>query len=196
MSIRSALFGTAVLFPLIACSEPPPEWVSEAQAKSVQLGSQLITALNEALADEGPIAAVEVCNLQAPKIAARLSGAKYQVGRTALRVRNPANAPDEWERSVMQRFETRMKQGADPADLEAWTVEPASDDSSAGARVGRYMKAIPTGPRCVVCHGGGNIAPALNETLQQLYPEDQATGFEPGDLRGAFSVTAELRATD
>jgi len=61
--------------------------------------------------------------------------------------------------------------------------------------VGRYMKAIPTGPQCVVCHGE-NVAPALAETIQRLYPDDQATGFAPGDLRGAFTVTVELPATD
>ena len=83
-----------------------------------------------------------------------------------------------------------MSHGTDPAGLEEWQVETTD-----GGRVGRYMKAIPTGPQCVLCHGE-NIAPDLRETIQRLYPEDQATGFAPGELRGAFSVRVQLPATD
>ncbi|MEX2498681.1 MAG: DUF3365 domain-containing protein [Wenzhouxiangellaceae bacterium] len=49
--------------------------------------------------------------------------------------------------------------------------------------------------QCVICHGE-SIAPELAETIKQLYPQDQATGFAPGELRGAFSVTVELPAGD
>ena len=182
---------TAVLLPLTACSEDtPPDWVSEARAKSAQLGSQLISALTEALSEQGPAGGVRVCNVQAPEIAESISGDRFDVARTALRVRNPANTPDDWETSVLHRFENNIKQGADPAGLEAWQIETID-----GERVGRYMKAIPTGPQCVVCHGN-SIAPELAETIDRLYPEDQATGFAPGDLRGAFTVTVELSAAD
>lgn len=185
MIVRNVLLAVAVLLPLTACSEnTPPEWVSEARAKSGQLGSKLISALNDAL--EGPSGGVRVCNVEAPEIAERVSGDRFNVGRTALRVRNPANAPDDWEESVLQRFERRMKEGADPAGLEAWQVENID-----GNRVGRFMKAIPTGQKCVICHGE-SIAPGLAETIEKRYPQDRATGFAPGDLRGAFTVTVDL----
>ena len=191
MSVRNVLLAAAVLFPLAACTEnPPPEWVSEARASSGQLGSQLISALQEALSGQGPVGGVQVCNLEAPKIAESVSGERFEVGRTALRVRNPANAPDDWEASVLQHFQAEMKQGADPACLDTWKVEIID-----GERVGRYMKAIPMGPQCVVCHGE-SIAPDLAETIDRLYPEDQATGFAPGELRGAFTITADLSDGD
>lgn len=48
------------------------------------------------------LAAALVC---APAMAERLSRASgAEVGRTALRVRNPANAPDAHERAVLERF--------------------------------------------------------------------------------------------
>ena len=191
MIARHVLLAAAVVFPLVACSEnTPPKWVSEARAKSGQLGSQLISALQDALSAEGPSGGVRVCNVEAPGIAERISGDRFDVARTALRVRNPANAPDDWEESVLQRFDARMKQGADPAGLDTWQI-----DTIDGERVGRYMKAIPMGPQCVVCHGG-SIAPELAETIARLYPQDQATGFSPGELRGAFTVTVDLSETD
>lgn len=190
-TVLPALLAATILVPLVACTDDtPPGWVPEAREKSGQLGSQLISALNEALAERGPAGGVQVCNVEAPEIAERVSGSGFKVGRTALRVRNPANAPDAWEESVLQRFEASMKKGADPAGLETWQI-----DSIDGKRVGRYMKAIPTGPQCVICHGE-SIAPELAETIDRLYPEDRATGFAPGDLRGAFTVTVDLSASD
>lgn len=186
-SACALLMVSAAAFPLAALSEEkPPGWVLEARAKSSQLGSQLIAALQEALAEQGPTGGLQVCNLEAPQIAKRLSGKGFDVGRTALRVRNPNNAPDAWEASVLEGFDRRMEDGANPADLEVWKTETTN-----GKQVGRYMKAIPTGPQCVVCHGN-NLAPQLAETIERLYPQDQATGFVPGELRGAFTVIVDL----
>jgi len=192
MTARNALLASALLLPVIACGgeQAPPDWVSEARARSAQLGSQLVSALDEALGEQGPAGGIRVCNVEAPEIAARVSGSGFDVARTALRVRNPDNAPDDWEASVLRRFETRVDAGADPAGLEAWEVQTLD-----GERVGRYMKAIPTGAKCVICHGE-SIAPELAETIDRLVPEDQATGFRPGELRGAFTVTVDLPATD
>ncbi|HMB37849.1 MAG TPA: DUF3365 domain-containing protein [Wenzhouxiangellaceae bacterium] len=195
MIARTVLLAASIAFPLAALSDAgTPEWVGEARQKSAQLGSRLVSTLREALASRGPMGGVEVCKIRAPEIAAQVSGDRFDVGRTALRVRNPDNAPDAWEKSVLERFANSMSLGADSDDKqpvsEEWRVEMTDE-----GRVGRYMKAIPTGPQCVVCHGE-NVAPALAETIQRLYPDDQATGFAPGDLRGAFTVTVELPATD
>jgi hypothetical protein len=32
----------------------------------------------------------------------------------------------------------------------------------------------------------------LKTEIEKLYPQDQATGFKPGELRGAFTVTEKL----
>ena len=53
------------------------------------------------------------------------------------------------------------------------------------------MKAIPTGGLCLQCHGTA-IAPKLAEKLSELYPEDKATGYSEGEIRGAFVVTRQL----
>jgi hypothetical protein len=49
------------------------------------------------------------------------------------------------------------------------------------------MRAIPTAPVCTTCHGA-TVAPDVAAAIAARYPEDRATGFSPGDLRGAFSI--------
>jgi len=55
------------------------------------------------------------------------------------------------------------------------------------------MKAIPMRAEpCLLCHGAPE--PALKAEIDRLYPQDQATGFRPGELRGAFTVSAPAAA--
>ena len=53
------------------------------------------------------------------------------------------------------------------------------------------MKAIPTGKLCTKCHGT-ELKPEVKAKLAEFYPDDKATGFNKGDLRGAFVVTKDL----
>ena len=143
----------------------------------------LQTQLKSAMADGGPTAAIEVCNVAAPGIAETASTASgWSVGRTSLKLRNPDNTPDEWELAVLRDFEARKAAGEDPGTLDH--AEMVVGD---GQRTFRYMKAIPTQPVCIVCHGT-SIAPEVTARLDTLYPKDQARGFEIGDIRGAFSI--------
>ena len=42
---------------------------------------------------------------------------------------------------------------------------------------------------CLKCHGDAeSLAPEVSDRLAELYPDDRATGFAMGDLRGAFVV--------
>jgi len=149
---------------------------------ALSLGHELKARLSAALNAAGPVEAIEVCQLEASAIAVRLSAESgASVGRTSLRVRNPANAPDDWERGVLEEFESRLASGESPATLEALSTPSATSASV------RYMKAIITEPLCLTCHGD-TLAPAIAAAIAQRYPDDQATGFAVGTLRGAFTV--------
>ena len=91
--------------------------------------------------------------------------------------------PDAWELAQLQRFEERKAAGENPTAIETGEYVELN-----GKRVFRYMKAIPTGPICLNCHGGA-LTPDVSAKLKELYPDDKATGFKIGDLRGAFTVT-------
>ena len=49
------------------------------------------------------------------------------------------------------------------------------------------MKAIPVGGPCVACHGA-TLAEPVATKLDSLYPQDKARGYNPGELRGAFTL--------
>ena len=183
---RIATALIVILSPVtLTTAEPVPEtaWIEQSRQLTLQLGGQLKGELTKAIADGGPIAAINVCYTRAPEIAAQLSKSSgARVGRTALRVRNPSNAPDSLERSVLEQFATDLGTGPIDRPLEA-VFEIRRGD----ALERRYMRAIPTDALCLTCHGK-TLAPELAAAIAQNYPGDQGTGFELGQLRGAFSV--------
>jgi len=183
---RIATALIVILSPVtLTTAEPVPEtaWIEQSRQLTLQLGGQLKGELTKAIADGGPIAAINVCYTRAPEIAAQLSKSSgARVGRTALRVRNPSNAPDNLERSVLEQFATDL--GSGPIDRP---LEAAFEIRRGDALERRYMRAIPTDALCLTCHGK-TLAPELAAAIAQNYPGDQGTGFELGQLRGAFSV--------
>jgi len=163
---------------------PAPDWIEHSRQLALQLGGELKGELGKAMAAGGPVGAIDVCRNRAPAIAARLSSESgATVGRTALRVRNPANAPDELQRTLLEQFSSELASGKFASPLEA-----AFEIRRGELVERRYMRAIPTEPVCLTCHGK-TLAPELAAAIARDYPNDQATGFEQGQLRGAFTVT-------
>lgn len=165
-------------------AEVSPDDVAQARAIAKELGGRLQAEVKQAVASGGPEAAIEVCHSKAPAIAAEL-GTKHgwSVGRTSLKIRNPANAPDAWEQAMLEKFAARKAAGEDPKGLEVAEVV----QTAAGSEL-RYMKAIPTAGLCLNCHGA-EVPPGVESKLQAYYPEDQARGYQVGDLRGAFTLS-------
>ncbi len=160
---------------------------AEARALVKSFAGRLKSELVAALKSGGARQAVSVCNVAAPAVAAGKSEEPgWAVARTSLKLRNPGNAPDDWERRVLLMFEERKAKGADPKTLEHFEITRRD-----GKPVFRYMKAIPTGKPCLTCHGG-SLAPELKAHLAKLYPSDKATGFALGDIRGAFTLVRSL----
>lgn len=162
--------------------------VEQAKGLVKQFATQLQSELKAAMKAGGPVKAIGVCHERAPAIAASLSEQSgWKVARTSLKTRNPGNAPDDWERAVLEEFEAAKAAGKDPKMLvkaETVTVD--------GAKTFRFMKAIPTGEVCLACHGGDSVAPATEARLAELYPQDAARGFKVGDIRGAFTLSKRL----
>ena len=184
VSSRSRVTSSALVLVLCVLAVPQAEAQDDPRlTRSRELAAQLQQALGgrllAAIESGGPVEAIEVCTVEASPIAGRLSeqsGAR--VGRTALRLRNPLNAPDAGARTVLEAFQR---------DLAAGSATPpeyfqAGPDGSA-----RYMSPIVTQPLCLACHGA-EIAPEVAAAIAEHYPADQATGFALGDLRGAFII--------
>lgn len=184
--MRRAITAMALVtlaLPVFSAEATNDTLIKEARQHTKQLAMQLKQTLKKSMQADGPQAAIQVCNTKAPEIAATLSQGDWQVGRTALKIRNGNNTPDAWEQAVMQAFVAQLNAGADVSTLEASKTEGGTF---------RYMKAIPTGGVCLACHGE-KIAPPISARLAELYPNDQARGFSQGELRGAFTLSKTLK---
>jgi hypothetical protein len=181
MKPRHVSLGIAV-----ACFAVLPAWsgdaerAAEGRAIAAAFSAELGGVLQGAMAEGGPLAAMRVCQADAPRIA-RGAGETFgaAVGRTSLKVRNPDNRPDAHERSVLIAFAEAVERGGD-TPLER--LETLDDGRQ------RFMSAILVHPPCLVCHGEDLAAPVARK-IEELYPGDEARGYRLGELRGAFTIT-------
>jgi len=127
----------------------------------------------------GPINAISTCNLKALEITMQTNkDSSAKISRTSLKNRNPDNAPNEWQKAVLLKFEQRKAAGEDMAKMDYSEVD--GDEF-------RYMKPIPSGEICLKCHGS-SIDLKFTALLDKFYPGDKARGYKKGDIRGAFYV--------
>lgn len=179
------LIALAALFPAARADDELVQRAAASREVVKQTQAALQQELQAALKKGGPELAIHSCGVRGLAIAKEASQKQGMIiRRTSLKLRNPYDAPDKWEKQVLENFEQRMKQGENPAQMEHYDIVEADD-----TKVFRYMKAIaiPKGAPCLICHGE-NIDPALRAKIKGRYPDDEATGFKEGDLRGAFSV--------
>jgi len=164
------------------------QFTQQSQAAIKEFAGTLKGSLVTAMKAGGPIEAITVCNQVAPVIATELSK-KYgmEIARTSLKVRNQNNKADGWENDVLTQFE-QLKENGDPIQSLVFSEIVKSD----GSQEMRMMKAIPTGKVCLTCHGS-NIDQSVQKSIHELYPDDQATGFKLGDIRGAFTVRQTIQ---
>lgn len=169
---------------------PPDKAALAEEAKTAikMYGGQLKTELQTAMQAGGPINALTACQIKAPEVAQSVSTSQQlQISRVSLRNRNPVmGMPSEWQAQVLNDFEARKVKGE---ALESLVYSELVESN--GKQEYRFMKAIPTEAMCLTCHGS-DISPAIMTRLTELYPQDKATGFKEGDLRGAFVVVKNL----
>jgi len=141
-------------------------------AAKEELFKRLSGRLMTAMSTSGPAAAIEVCQVEAKSIAEEVGKeANVKIGRTGVRLRNTSNQPPSWAQKLV----------ADRTDAPVFAK--LTDDRAIA------LLPIKLQAQCLMCHGPKEqIASDVQEKLAKLYPQDQATGFSEGDLRGWFWV--------
>ncbi len=183
-----AMIGALGAASTAAAQEDKAALAAEGKAVIQSFAGALKGELKAAMKAGGPTQAIEVCNLRAPQIADRVSAESgWTVARSSHRLRNPANAPDAYTAAAIDEFLKRQGAGEKAADLVK--AEIVEED---GRRMFRMVKAIPTGEICLVCHGGAEVKPEVEARLAELYPDDRARGFRPGEMRGVFTLSKLL----
>lgn len=142
------------------------------------LGSQLRQAIEKG----GVPYALSFCNVKALPLTDSVAR-KHQIHlkRVSDKNRNPENAANEQELLVM---ELMRKAGTGKK------MEMTLYDENGTAT---YYAPIILGAPCLQCHGtpGSNITNENMEIIKKLYPNDKATGYNQGELRGLWVVRFE-----
>ena len=174
-----------LLLPWLPVIAQEPAWVGDARGVATAVPPKLVAVLVAEIGKSGPEGAILMCRDTAPRMAKAASDESgWNVRRVSLRNRNPKAVPDAWERAALEDFDRRAAAGESPATLEK--AEAVTED---GKLWYRYVRALPVQPLCVSCHGPADqLAPAVKERLKALYPDDRATGYKPGEIRGAITL--------
>ncbi len=186
--VVGALAATGGLAAELAPSNPGAD-ASLAEAR--RLAGELTKTIRELLMKElkeGRFeGALRACSESAQQVTAawqERTGAKGR--RVSLRLRNPENAPDAYERAVLEELDQLNAEGRLPEEHHR-VVEGADGP------VLRYLKPMIANQLCLKCHGPvEQLAPEIRSLLAERYPEDRATGHAVGDVRGAVSVIVSV----
>jgi hypothetical protein len=164
----------------------PADALARARRTADDLTSDLGGMVTRTLQSEGAVAAVEVCSTVAQERTRTHEAEGVGVRRITDRLRNPLNAPDPEERAELERMAELHATGSPPQEI----VRIVRRD---GGRTLEYLRPIMIAQPCLTCHGElATIDPEVQRILRERYPEDAATGYQLGDLRGAVSVRVDL----
>ncbi len=161
----------------------PDARLATAQAAADAAMQRLRANLMAKMEKEGPAVAIPFCHSSAvPLTSAELTGKVLSVRRATLKARNPSNLAQPDEAKLLREWQARLeRQRSIPAE---WTRTERG--------ILHYYRPIRTKGLCLTCHGQPeHIPPDVRAHLQKLYPNDEAIGYSPGDLRGLVHVTVQ-----
>lgn len=155
--------------------------LAEGKNIAAQSFQALSTQLMAAMAEGGVPNAISYCSERAIPLTDSLSRAhNVFIRRTALKTRNPLNAPDPTERRILEEYASMMEKGGKPT--------PQATALSNGEIL--FTAPIILANTCQQCHGepDKDISTDDYALIRSLYPEDQAVGFTEGSLRGMWAI--------
>ena len=189
MKIKFAL-SSLIVFLLAACSSPKIDLTTTDDESYLLVGDSISTAAQnvlltnvaQAIKTGGVSNAISFCNEQAIPLTDSISTHYTKnIKRLSDRNRNPDNAIEsDLDESAWESIKLLVADSTDAKHLvmrEKNTVY--------------YYNAISIGmPTCLKCHGDKSVEidPAALKLIAQKYPEDKATGYKMGELRGMWKI--------
>jgi hypothetical protein len=172
-----------------AATAPTPEQTEIALRRGRAIAAEtfglLRTNLQTAIQAGGISNALPFCSLAASPLTASMAE-KHGVTlrRITHKARQPSSKANAPEQTVLYEFESLMT----PASI---THPPPPVVTNLAPGTLTFFAPIVIGvDLCLKCHGepGADIAPTDLEVIRKLYPQDEATGFKLGQLRGAWRI--------
>ena len=181
-------------FLLIGCTKKSePNLTENVKAGLRKDADEFMQSLKSILVKEmqtnGIISAVSVCSDTAQILTNNYGVNKgIYIKRVSFKNRNANNQPDAFETEGLKYFEKLLSN-----DELTEATEYVEVIDKEGVKSVRYMKPIILQAPCLSCHGKTeNIGVDVKDILNKKYPNDKATGYNVGDLRGAVSIQKTL----
>ena len=159
------------------------EALMDARRVSNQLAEKVRGLLLQEIDKGGFSSAVRVCSELAQEMTLQFNAETgHHVRRISLKYRNPKNVADAYEQRKLEEFNILNQK-------EELSKEYSEIVEEQGKKYLRYLRPLIVAPVCVNCHGPKeNIPQEVKTILAERYPDDRATGFLVGDVRGAVTV--------
>lgn len=141
-----------------------------------ELGKNLMGAIQK----KGTVEAVEFCNVRAYPITDSMATTQNAtIKRVSDKPRNPNNRASTKELKIIEQFKEAVATGED--------YQPVTEVENGRNTV--YYPII-TNSMCLQCHGIPNktIQPETLTTINDLYPNDKATGYDINQVRGMWAI--------
>lgn len=137
----------------------------------------LSTELQKSMSEGGVAKAVKYCNVEALPITDSLSN-KYgvKIKRTSDRIRNPKNMANQEEISVIESYKKLLSSDGKLSPM----IKSHKTETM-------FYAPIIANELCLKCHGNKKDIDEYS-IITDLYPDDLATGYMTGDLRGIWSI--------
>lgn len=159
----------------------PVPWLEKGSRVQAASFAVLSTRLKSSMGQSGVAGAIRYCNVAAVALIDTLSTAyDCRIRRATLQPRNPDNLANDHESAILQNWAADLEKGIEPQAV----VQNISPDTVL------YYAPIRMQALCLNCHGqaGEGLTEETAQLIRELYPNDQATGYTFGDLRGMWSI--------
>ncbi|MFY9142527.1 Tll0287-like domain-containing protein [Sulfuricurvum sp.] len=179
LSLFPLLLVSTLLTAELLTSEQMVQKGSAVSALLVQkLGGELTTQMQSG----GPIATLHFCSQNALALTNQIAQeTQTSIKRVSILNRNPVNAATDEEKNLILQWEAMLHK---KETLPPYELKKLSNGQSV-----YYKPIVINKEACLKCHGAIATDSPLGKAIKEAYPDDKATGYKMGDLRGMIAVT-------
>jgi hypothetical protein len=152
------------------------------QAIVQQAFALLSSNLTKALAAGGVTNALSYCSERALPLTREVASTnEVTIRRATHMARNPANRASPAELAILRDFRVALENQQKPRPVLRTNVNGS---------VTFYAPILLNNSICLKCHGepGKDISAVDAAFIRSIYPQDKATGFKLGELRGLWRI--------
>lgn len=167
---------------LLASPMSDDQIVEKGDQVSSMLVQRLGGELKAQMQNNGAIGALHFCSQNALSLTEQVAKETHtSLKRVSTNERNPLNKATADEAALLKKWSDLLKNNQ--------PLPPSAIVNLSPNTAVYYKPIVINNEACLKCHG--NVEGELAKAIKAAYPEDKATGYKMGDLRGMIAVTIE-----